>query len=117
MAHPTRRLSRLLAALALAVLLGAGIAQVQLTYLTHWPPETVALLEEAIATYESQNEGVDIQVRAVPFGNLLSTLRSQAASPSGPTIAGIYELWLPELAANDIAAQLPEAMTNDLTDN
>ena len=117
MAHPTRRLSRLLAALALAVLFGAGVAQVQLTYLTHWPPETVALLEDAIEQYEAQNEGVDIQVRAVPFGNLLSTLRSQAASPSGPTIAGIYELWLPELVANDIAAQLPQDLTTDLTEN
>lgn len=94
---------------------GGALAQ-QLTYLTHWPPETVALLEEAIDRYEAENPGVTIQVRAVPFGNLLSTLRSQAASASGPTIAGIYELWLPELVANGVAAPIPDELAADVTD-
>jgi len=94
---------------------GGALAQ-QLTYLTHWPPETVALLEKAIDRYEAENPGVTIQVRAVPFGNLLSTLRSQAASASGPTIAGIYELWLPELVANGVAAPIPDELAADVTD-
>jgi len=105
----------LLAALVSAAM-GGAFAQ-ELTYLTHWPPETVALLEEAIGRYEAENPGVTIEVRAVPFGNLLSTLRSQAASPSGPTIAGIYELWLPELVANGVAAPIPEELAADVTDN
>lgn len=58
----------------LAALVSAGVGGAfaqELTYLTHWPPETVALLEEAIGRYEAENPGVTIEVRAVPFGNLL----------------------------------------------
>jgi multiple sugar transport system substrate-binding protein len=102
--------------LLLALLTTTVLAQgVQLTYLTHWPPETVDLLDAAIERYEAEHPDVDIEIRAVPFGNLLSTLRSQAASPSGPTIAGIYELWLPELVSNDVAAAMPAEYATDVT--
>lgn len=109
-------LVRLMIAAALLVA-GTAIAQVNISYLTHWPPETVDLLEAAITKYEAANPGVNIEVRAVPFGNLLSTLRSQAASPSGPTITGIYELWLPELVQAGIADVAPDAFTADVKAN
>lgn len=104
--------------LAAALLaLGAAYAQVSISYLTHWPPETVDLLEAAITKYEAANPDVRIEVRAVPFGNLLSTLRSQATSPSGPTITGIYELWLPELVQSGIADVAPSDYTADVKTN
>lgn len=109
-------LVRLMIAAALLVA-GTAIAQVNISYLTHWPPETVDLLEAAITKYEAANPGVNIEVRAVPFGNLLSTLRSQAASPSGPTITGIYELWLPELVQAGIADVAPDSFTADVKAN
>src|SRR5690606_31912920 len=86
-----------------------GDGTVEISYLTHWPPEQVAALESAIERFQEQEPGVEIEVRAVPFGNLLSTLRAQAASPAGPTITSIYDLWLPELVRDGIAASLPEA--------
>ncbi len=108
-------LVRALVVVAFAGLAGAATAQnVELTYLTHWPPETVANLEDAIDRYEAANPDVSIEVRAVPFGNLLSTLRSQATSPSGPTIAGIYELWLPELVGAGIADPMPDPYYEDV---
>ena len=104
--------------LVVAALVGFGGAQkVTLTYLTHWPPDTVAKLQAAIDTYQQQNPDVTINVRAVPFGNLLSTLRSQATSPSGPTIAGIYMLWLPELVKNGIADPAPGTYGGDVQSN
>lgn len=115
MPRPRTLLVRFLAALAIAGLAGAAAAQdVELTYLTHWPPETVANLQEAIDRYEAANPDVSIEVRAVPFGNLLSTLRSQATSASGPTIAGIYELWLPELVGAGIADPMPATYDEDV---
>lgn len=117
MTNSVRKFLVSLGAFALVMLLSTGLAQVQLTYLTHWPPETVDQLQAAIDRYEAQNDGVSVEVRAVPFGNLLSTLRSQAASPSGPTIAGIYELWLPELVDNEVAAQVPAEFSTDVTSN
>ena len=118
MRQPRKVLTRVLAALAIAGFAGAASAQdVELTYLTHWPPETVAQLQAAIDTYEAQNPGVAIDIRAVPFGNLLSTLRSQATSASGPTIAGIYELWLPELVGTGIADPMPADFDADVRAN
>jgi len=51
---------------------------VAISFLTHWPPETVALLEDAIADYEAEHDNVSIDVRAVPFGDLLTTVRAEA---------------------------------------
>lgn len=87
---------------------------VQISYLTHWPPEQVEALEAAIGRFNEEQPHIDIEVRAVPFGNLLSTLRAQAASPAGPTITSIYDLWLPELVRDGIAAPVPEADRADL---
>ncbi len=103
---------------ALAAVMGmAGAQKVNLTYLTHWPPDTVAKLQTAIDQYQADHPDVTVTVRAVPFGNLLSTLRSQATSPSGPTIAGIYMLWLPELVQNGIADQAPADIVGDVQSN
>lgn len=106
----------LLATIALLAV-SSALAQVSISYLTHWPPETVALLDGAIDKYEAANPDVQIEVRAVPFGNLLSTLRSQASSPSGPTITGIYELWLPELVQSGIADVAPAEYASDVQAN
>ena len=95
----------------------AKAASVTITYLTHWPPQQVELLNKYIAKFEQANPGIQVQVRAVPFGSLLSTLRAQAGSPSGPTITGIYDLWLPELVKDGIAAKAPTAQAQDIENN
>lgn len=87
---------------------------VEITYLTHWGPDQVAALEAAAAAFKEQNPNVTVKVQAVPFGNLLSTLRTQAASPTGPTITGIYNLWLPELVRDGIAAAAPAEYADDV---
>lgn len=118
MFRPRRAFTHWLVASAIIVLMGAAVAQdVNITYLTHWPPETVAELQAAIDRYEAENPAVSIEIRAVPFGNLLSTLRTQASSPRGPTITGIYELWLPELVGTGIADQMPASYDQDVRAN
>lgn len=95
---------------------GDGSAQ-ELTFLTHWGPEQVAMLEEAAAAYTEENPDVTVTVQSVPFANLLSTLRTQGASPDGPTIAGIYDAWLPELARDGLAAPAPADITAEIEEN
>ena len=58
---------------------------------------------------------VAITVRAVPFGDLLTTIRS--GGTDGPTIAGIYDLWLPELVRDSLVAPAPEAVAGDVKAN
>ncbi len=95
---------------------GAG-NPVTITYLTHWPPQQVDLLNKYISKFEASNPKIKVEVRAVPFGSLLTTLRTQAGSASGPTIAGIYDLWLPELVQDGIAAKAPTAQVQDIQQN
>lgn len=118
MAWMSRR--RLLGLAAVTLGLGSlGFAQnkVSITYLTHWPPQQVERLKAAIARYQKVDPNTTINVRAVPFGNLLSTLRAQAGSSSGPTIIGIYDLWLPELVRDGIADAAQPAYASDIRAN
>src|SRR5690606_6265455 len=90
---------------------------VTISFLTHWPPETVELLESAVDAYGAVAPNVPVDIQAVPFGDLLTTLRSQAGGSDAPTIAGIYDLWLPELVRDGIVAPAPEAVATDITAN
>lgn len=92
---------------------GALAQDVEIGYLTHWSPETVALLEAAAAHYAEQNPGTTVTVNAVPFGDLLTTIRSQGGD--GPTIWGIYDLWLPELVRDGLVAPAPEDIAAEVT--
>ena len=77
------------------------------SFLTHWSPETVAKLEAAAAAYSKDHPDVAINVRAVPFGDLLTTLRASGGRAGGATIAGIYNAWLPDLAQGQAAGAGP----------
>ena len=103
-------------ATVLSALPGTVLAEpVNISYLTHWSPETVALLETAAKTYQASNPDVTVTVRAVPFGDLLTTLRSQGGGSEGPTISGIYDLWLPELARDKLVAPAPTEVVSEVT--
>lgn len=93
---------------------GESGGQVEISFLTHWAPETAAALERVTAAYEADNPNVKIDVRAVPFADLLTTLRSQAGSDDGPTMASIYDLWLPELVRDGVLSRAPEANTTEV---
>ena len=87
--------------------------EVEIGYLTHWSPETVALLDAAATRYAEEHPGTTVSVNAVPFGDLLTTIRSQAGD--GPTIWGIYDLWLPELVRDGLVAPAPDAVAQEVT--
>lgn len=90
---------------------------VTVSFLTHWPPETVSLLDDAIADYTAEHSNVSIDVRAVPFGDLLTTVRAEAGGSAAPTISGIYDLWLPELVNDGIVAAAPSELADEVRDN
>ena len=94
----------------------SGGEPVTISFLTHWPPETVALLEEAGAAYSEEHPNVTVEIQAVPFGDLLTTIRAQAGGDA-PTISGIYDLWLPELVRDEIVAPAPEDVAAAVSEN
>ena len=95
---------------------GDGGAQ-ELTFLTHWGPDQVAMLEAAGEAFTADHPDITVKVQAVPFGNLLSTLRTQGASADGPAIVGIYDAWLPELVRDGLAAEAPSDVADEVTAN
>jgi multiple sugar transport system substrate-binding protein len=107
------------AAASAAVLLAtsAVIQAAEISYLTHWAPDTVAKLEAAAAAYSASHPGAKITVRAVPFGDLLTTLRSSGSGAHGVTIASIYDAWLPDLVKNQLVAPAPAAIAAETKAN
>ena len=102
-----------------AVLLSttALVQAADVSFLTHWGPDTVAKLEAAAAAYSKDHPDTKITVRAVPFGDLLTTLRSSGGGSDGATIAGIYDAWLPDLAKDKLVAPVPDAIAADTKAN
>jgi multiple sugar transport system substrate-binding protein len=88
----------------------ANAEKVNLSYLTHWSPESVAMLEKAATAYGKDHPDVSISVRAVPFGDLLTTLRASGGGAGGATMASIYNAWLPDLAKDKLIAPVPDAI-------
>jgi multiple sugar transport system substrate-binding protein len=109
-----------LAALLAVSVSGVTLAQdepVEISYLTHWGPDQVAQLEEVAAAFEAENPDVSVEIRAVPFGDLLTTIKTQAASPGGPTIASTYNRGLPEHVRDGDAAAAPDDYAADISAN
>ena len=86
-------------------------APVTVTYLTHWSPPQVAMLQADANTFHKANPNITINFHAVPFGDLLSTLDTEGSS-AGWTAANIYDLWLPELVKSNLAAPAPTSVSN-----
>jgi multiple sugar transport system substrate-binding protein len=84
---------------------------VTVTYLTHWAPPQVAMLQADANTFHKANPNITINFHAVPFGDLLSTLDTEGPS-AGWTAANIYDLWLPELVQSNLAAPAPTSVSN-----
>jgi multiple sugar transport system substrate-binding protein len=107
------------AAVGAAVLLSiTAVSQAaELSFLTHWAPETVAKLEATAAAYSRSHPDTKITFRAVPFGDLLTTLRASGGGPHGVTMASIYDAWLPDLVKNQLVARAPEAIAAETKSN
>jgi len=95
---------------------GSGAA-VNISFLAHWGPDTITAFKKVTDAYHALHSNVTIDVRAVPFGDLLTTIQSQASSPSGPTIMNIYDLWLPQLVQDGVVGKMPDAGKADLDAN
>ena len=115
--HLFRVIARAAGTAAVLMSSTALVQAADVSFLTHWAPDTVAKLEAAAATYSQSHPDTKITVRAVPFGDLLTTLRTSGGGAGGATIAGIYDAWLPDLAKDKLVAPAPDAVAAETKDN
>jgi ABC-type glycerol-3-phosphate transport system substrate-binding protein len=115
--HLLRTFARAAGTLAVLASSTALVQAADVSFLTHWAPDTVAKLEAAAKTYSASHPDTKITIRAVPFGDLLTTLRSSGGGADGATIAGIYDAWLPDLAKDKLVAPVPDAIAADTKSN
>jgi multiple sugar transport system substrate-binding protein len=115
--HPFKTFAGAATAAAMLLSSTALVQAAEISFLTHWSPETVAKLEAAAAAYTAAHPETTVEVRAVPFGDLLTTLRTSGGGADGATIAGIYDAWLPDLARDQLVAPVPEATAADTVAN
>lgn len=92
----------------------AATGPVTISYLMQGSPSEIALYKNYAAHFHTLNPGITVQIRNVPFANLLSTIRTQASSSSGPTMSDIYDLWLGQLVQGGIAAKAPQSVVKDV---
>ena len=97
-----------------------GTALVQaadVSFLTHWAPETVAKLEAARRhLFRGASRHQDHRARGAvrrPAHDAAHLGRRR----DGATIAGIYDAWLPDLVKDELVAPLPEAIATDVKAN
>lgn len=95
----------------------AAPAKVTLTYILHWNKAQAAPLAKAIGKYEKLHPNVTIELDEVTYADLLSDIETQGSSPSGPAIAGVYDLWLPTLVQHRYAAPAPRAYAANIKAN
>ena len=115
--HVFRVFARAAASVAVLLSTTALIEAADISFLTHWPPETTAKLEAAASAYSKSRPDTKITIRAVPFGDLLTTLRSSGGGAHGATIASIYDAWLPDLVKSRFVASSPEAIAAETKSN
>lgn len=114
-------IARAAAGASVGLVLGLSAASptqaAELSFLTHWAPDTVAKLEAAAAAYSKAHPETKITIRAVPFGDLLTTLRASGGGAHGVTMASIYDAWLPDLVKNKAVAKAPDAVAAETKAN
>ena len=105
--HVFRVFARAAASVAVLLSTNALMQAAEISYLTHWAPETVAKLEAAAATYSKRPRHQDHGPRG-SFGDLSTTFRSSGSGADGVTIASIYDAGLPDLAKTSLWPQRPK---------
>lgn len=116
----TKRL--LVVGLLLAVLLvsSAAVAQgpVKLTVLTHWGEQNLLEGQQKMYDVCMAETNVEIELRTVPFNDLLTTIVTGRTAGTNPDIYHLYNLWLPDfIGENGLLVPPPDALVEEILAN
>jgi multiple sugar transport system substrate-binding protein len=108
----------LLLVFGLSVSLSAAQDNITISWLTHWGEENLLEAQQAIIDeYEAANPGVTIELRTVPFDQLLTTIITGRTAGTNPDVYHFYNLWMPEFVSSGLLAAPPEDVVETVTTN
>lgn len=107
----TKSLKTLLMGVGTAALMAAGPAQADTTLRlveVITSPERTAVLEELVAQYEAENEGVTVEITSLPWGQAFETLATMVAGGDIPDVVEMPDTWAALYAGSGRLASLED---------
>jgi multiple sugar transport system substrate-binding protein len=105
----TTSLKTLLLGVGAAALMAVGPAQADTTLRlveVITSPERTAVLEELVAQYEAENEGVTVEITSLPWGQAFETLATMVAGGDIPDVVEMPDTWAALYAGSGRLASL-----------
>ncbi len=103
-------------ALGTLSLLGGAAGAQTVTMATHYPAESVAVLEPCFAQYQEET-GVEVVHQQIPYGDYLQTILTARLGGQSPDIYHVYSIWAAQLVDNGLLAVPPEDVLGFVTDS
>ena len=103
--------------LALLLTASAFAQDTTVTLATHYPPESIAVLEPCFAAYEEENPGVSIEHQQITYGDYLQTILTSRLGGQSPDIYHVYSIWGAQLVENGVLATPPENILEFVRNN
>ncbi|MEQ8658269.1 MAG: sugar ABC transporter substrate-binding protein [Hyphomicrobiales bacterium] len=107
----TTSLKTLLLGVGTAALMAVGPAQADTTLRlveVITSPERTAVLEELVAQYEAENEGVTVEITSLPWGQAFETLATMVAGGDIPDVVEMPDTWAALYAGSGRLASLED---------
>ena len=103
-------------ALGTLSLLGGAASAQTVTTATHYPAESVAVLEPCFAQYQDET-GVEVVHQQIPYGDYLQTILTARLGGQSPDIYHVYSIWAAQLVDNGLLGVPPEEVLGFVTDS
>ena len=90
---------------------------VTFTMLTHYVGPNEVALKPYIDQWNKENPDIQIKPTPVEFGELLKTIMTKQTAGQGADIMHVYTLWGGQLAKNNVLAEAPQDVIEDVTNH
>ncbi|MFC4601790.1 ABC transporter substrate-binding protein [Cohnella hongkongensis] len=96
---------------------GSPAGKVELTMLTHYVGQNESFLKPYIDQWNAENPDIQIKPIGVDFGELQKTIMTRQSAGQGADIMHFYTLWGGQLQKNNVLAEAPDYIVQDVQAN
>lgn len=96
---------------------GTSKEPVELTLLSHYVGANETALKPYIDQWNAENPDIQVKLTPVDFGELLKTIMTKQSAGQGADIMHVYTLWGGQLSKNNVLADAPPNVVDDVKKN